>query len=309
MPHYPKSITQTLEDRESQRRNSDFAATNGLEVIRKSLGLSASSPRIPPCRSKAPILFAIDLENMSSRRQRRSANYQLGVAIFDPQQPNRAISTYNFVGGSTEYFAKAGWRFLFGQSFRVEKHLVAEYVKSLYPESRDIILVAHNLSSELRGLNSLGIPLQFKCGLDTQSVARELFPALSHPPKLNYLTKLLDIPTHFRHCAGNDAHVELVALLALACCQHKPGVNPKTWKNISLAVQNMRDSIAKTYPPVMVYQDELKKLEKKREHCRHMKVKWEENAAERLRLRATKKRPSFNWSEEMYHLDSLFDAK
>ena len=253
LPHAARGSKRSKKKKARTTTKSEFAASNnGLEVIRNALGLSDAPSKESPRRPTPPILFSVDLENLSSNLQRKSASYELGIAIFDPQKPKRAISTYNFVGGSTGYFSYRAPRFLFGQSFRVEKNLIGEFVKSLYPESREAVLVAHNLHSELLGLDALGISLPFAGGLDTEIIAAEVYPDLSHAPSLKNLAKRLDIPIRFSHCAGNDAHVTLVALLGLACVHPECAPSAVHWKNISSAVCKLKASIAEVTVPLIV---------------------------------------------------------
>jgi hypothetical protein len=155
-----------------------MASKNGLAVVRNALGLSNAPPKESPCRPRPPTMFSIDLERRLNKRQRKSTNYKLGVAIFDPQQPKMAVSTYSFVSGSSAYFSSKAPRFMFGQNFRVEKNVVGEFVKSLYPGSREAVLVAHDLRSEWLGLESLGISLPFAGGLDTGNDGERSLPSL-----------------------------------------------------------------------------------------------------------------------------------
>ena len=79
---------------------------NGFEIIQQVLGLSDPRESSPTSgyTTKNALLVAIDFENLSNSKQ--AHNYEVGLAVFDPQKPD-IIQTYDFVIGSPEYYAKA----------------------------------------------------------------------------------------------------------------------------------------------------------------------------------------------------------
>jgi hypothetical protein len=285
------------------------ARKNGLDIIPKLLSLFDDSLERSPDQSDGPVLVAIDAENMSNKRQHTlcSADCQVGVAICDPKQSSRMIKTYNFVSGSAEYCSKVMPRFLFGKSVQIEKNDIGKHINSIYPESRDVILVGHSLHTELLMLEALHISLPFTCGVDTQWIAKEAIPELIHPPSLSYLGNMLSIPMNFLHCAGNDAHFTLVALLGLACFRSDPESNSESWRKVSSSFQELKVSIAKIKLPIGMDRKDVKKNMELRERRR---LANERNQESKHAFRMAEKQTSevFDWSSMLNELSSLYNA-
>jgi hypothetical protein len=240
---------------------------------------------------------------MSSKKKLRNANnFQVGLAIFDPH--SETISTHNFVSGSIEYYSKVAPRFLFGTSVHIEKRDTGKYIKSIYPESRDAILIGHSLHHELQMLEALRISLPYTCGLDTQFIGLEVFPELTHPPSLSWLGNALGIPMNFRHCAGNDAHFTLVALLGLACFHSGPGSNSQSWHRLSSSFQKLKASmsIVRITLPVGSSRKDLKKKEKVKKEGR-LENERSREPKRALRMAAKQTAAGHDWSEMLHETD------
>jgi hypothetical protein len=299
----PQSLIHTSQvTRKAKQSNSTGAILSiknyGLEVILNALGLSECSLGQSIHQPTGPVLVAIDAENMSNKSQLRSANCQVGLAIFDPHC--EAISTYNFVSGSIEYYSKVAPRFLFGESVHTEKSDIGKHVKSIYPESRDTILIGHSLHGELQVLKALHISLPFTCGVDTQRIALEVIPELTHPPSLSWLGNALGVPTNFRHCAGNDAHFTLVALLGLAC--FRPRSNSQSWHKLSSSFQKLRASIVDITLPVGSCREDMKKKEERRK-CRRLENERNRELKRARRTAAKEAVAGHDWSAMLQETD------
>jgi hypothetical protein len=278
-----------------------------LEVIRRALGISNPSLEDSLCWSKDPVLIAIDTENMSNEKQLKLSNtdFQFGIAIFNPQQPNRMISTYNFVGGSAEYYSKVAPRFLFGKSVHIKKNDIGVHVKSIFPESRDAILIGHSLQTELLVLESLSISLPFTCGVDTQCIAKEVMPNLMHPLSLSYLGKILGIPMRFLHCVGNDAHFTLMALLGLACLNY----NPESDSAVSLHKNSLFQTLKASISDIKLSVRADLKDPKKQTMCRqHTRLENERNreAIRASRIAEKQALEEHDWSTILDDINSIY---
>jgi len=183
-------------------------------------------------------------------------------------------------------------------------------VKSILPESRDTILVGHAIYTELRLLEMLRIPLTFKCIVDTQGMAQEVFPELEHSPSLKALEKILGIPVNYNHCAGNDAHVTLVVALGLACLHPDPGSNSESWHEFCSLFEKLKDYIAKSLPLVAVPRVKGCRKANWKECKRMRRFEIAGSPEDRKAFRAAKKpKPDgFDGSEVLHDLDSLYDV-
>ncbi|KAK6521591.1 hypothetical protein TWF506_001803 [Arthrobotrys conoides] len=191
----------------------------------------------PPSQSplyedvKDAVFVAIDCENASEFMKCNSlenANSQIGLAILDtrdlpgPDSSIVNISTYNFATGTSKYGKRVSTRFLFGKSYNLctQKEQLAEQIKNIIPESRNIILVGHAIRQDLMALSSLDAGFLEYRFFDTQTIARSVLPVINKNMKANEslhnLLKYFNCPFDRLHCAGNDANFTLRLLLLLA---------------------------------------------------------------------------------------------
>lgn len=124
------------------------------------------------------------------------------------------MSTYCFVNGYQKYSEKVAKRFLFGEAVVINETEILKNIESSIPKSRKLVLVGHEIQSDLRVLRHLGFDESSVIGIiDTQKIACEV---LSTEPRTlgNFLTEF-EYPSRNLHCAGNDAHFTLRLLLLL----------------------------------------------------------------------------------------------
>jgi hypothetical protein len=201
----PQSLIHTSQvTRKAKQSNSTGAILSiknyGLEVILNALGLSECSLGQSIHQPTGPVLIAIDAENMSNKSQLRSANCQVGLAIFDP----------------------------------------------------------------------------------------------------HWLGNALGVPTNFRHCAGNDAHFTLVALLGLAC--FRPRSNSQSWHKLSSSFQKLRASIVDITLPVGSCREDMKKKEERRK-CRRLENERNRELKRALRTAAKEAVAGHDWSAMLQETD------
>ena len=155
---------------------------------------------------------------------------EFGIAKLDTKML-RADATSSSVKDATRCsnFANAGRRhrkFAFGASTKVSPELLVRAVQDELtgelnrgaPGFLPIVLVGHSIKCDIDIMESLGTTLR-QCPrvvgvLDTYMLALEV---LGRGLSLRNLLEELNIPyeLHALHCAGNDAHYALQALLAL----------------------------------------------------------------------------------------------
>lgn len=111
---------------------------------------------------------------------------------------------------------------------------ILDTIRSLREKHKnsDIVLVGHSIHNEIRILASLDIEVEDLpiCGiLDTADISLEI---LGRSYSLGHLLAVLDIPScpEAFHCAGNDAHFTLQALLGLMSLQDE---NDGRWDHIT----------------------------------------------------------------------------
>jgi hypothetical protein len=189
----------------------------------------------PDIRSKpsdySDIVFvSVDFENLEGIRSHahctglyRRGHAQVGVSILDTKDlsvsipPQKAIKTFNFViGGSSSTHRRVGRKFLFGETQRIRLPEIVSSLEQLLDRDRNLVFVGHRMEGDQTLLKFLGFDLETSVVgvLDTEDLAQHAFGG----PKLRLrrlLTKL-NCPFGNPHCAGNDAHFALRALLLLA---------------------------------------------------------------------------------------------
>ncbi|GES66638.1 polynucleotidyl transferase [Aspergillus terreus] len=215
---------------------------NGLQVVLSALG--ASDDAVPDNLYDA-IIVAIDFEGTQHILANKSLNrgVQVGLAILDTRDltylsitAQHCISTYNFAAGPATCNKKAERQFLFGTTVHITLEDMRAAIEACMPQYRNIILVGHDINNELIALRNLHFDFeQFPMDvIDTQWVAKEVggFPSL----QLRRVLQELDCPYERLHCAGNDAHFTLRALLLLAaraCAGNEKEEHIRLWEDIA----------------------------------------------------------------------------
>lgn len=183
-----------------------------------------------------PVLAAIDFENVQYFHQKppQLGNTQFGVAVLDLKEvegltePNMAITTYNYVVGSPEYYQGAQTKFLLGKPQLIESNKMLDHISSCIPQNRKIVLVAHALSNEMSILRSLGFDFRahgIVSSIDTALISSQflynrLFPR-TNTPSLARLLIALGCRYTWLHNGSNDANfiVRALLLLGMECCK------------------------------------------------------------------------------------------
>ncbi|KAF3911194.1 hypothetical protein AA313_de0209905 [Arthrobotrys entomopaga] len=214
-------------------------AKDSVQNLLAVLGLTRCSSN----ESYDTILIAMDFENVHQIIKHDSledVDSQIGFAILDTKNlldsHSPPISTYSFTTGTLKYRQRASQQFLFGRSVGIKKEYLVERIESLFPRSRNIVLIGHDTYLDLQALYRLNPGLQTHSSiigiLDTQQIAQSLLLlkrddsnfALGDllPLKkgntnfaLEDLLRYFNCPYNKLHCAGNDAHFTLKLLLIL----------------------------------------------------------------------------------------------
>jgi hypothetical protein len=150
------------------------------------------------------------------------SNCQAGLAILDTKEIgsvplDKLVKTYNFATGTRSYVEKARKEFTFGDSTTaVTVSELSSSIQVLIPPFHNVIFVGHGMFNDLQVLRGLGIrfPTCLSAILDTLHIAREVFGYCVG--SLGKLLRKVGCPHQGLHCAGNDAHFTLKALLLLA---------------------------------------------------------------------------------------------
>ena len=183
------------------------------------------------------MFVSLDFEGMISKW----GITEIGIAkipshqILLPEQ-DTGITCFNFALAKHK-----NRKFLFGNTTRLSSEIVEKTIVDFFSDlirqdhQHEIILVSHGIHNEIRIMDDLGISLEALpiTGLiDTCYLAVDV---LGFSGSLEHLLTVLRIPARLDllHCAGNDAHYTLQALLALLDCQY----NDKSGRLGSLARQ------------------------------------------------------------------------
>ena len=269
-----------------QKQTIPAITTNGLELLGQIFGLR-SEPSHPDLEDV--VLVAIDFEYFQNIKEDLSLNLecQAGLAILDTRNildPEPVISTQNFATGQHQYCARASKMFHFGKSITTRQQDMLENINSLIPQSRNIILVGHNILQDLRALKALGFDFEvFPVGvLDTELLVREVIPFWtgtlgeldipllvrkvipSWTGTLGELLTELNCPYGSLHSAGNDAHFTLRALILLAVRDCKTRTDAEYEERLDVLERIAYASIPACVDPAVVI-ERKKKLSKKRE--------------------------------------------
>ncbi|KAL2213990.1 hypothetical protein CC79DRAFT_1362770 [Sarocladium strictum] len=199
-----------------------MATENSAHLLHAILGLGSTGP----ASAHDAVTISIDFENiegLATPATNKPPSGQMGLAILDTRDlyassgdDNDIIASHNFAFGPPEYLATAQKRFIFGDTSVVKQENLAMSLQSLVPVSRNIALVAHGVSNELRALKLLHIDMSLFVGyFDTNKLPRFILP---HSPNhsLKSLLCKLRIPYCNLHSAGNDARFTMLCLLRLA---------------------------------------------------------------------------------------------
>lgn len=191
---------------------------NNLQALLWVLGLSTPLPR---CES---VLVGIDFENISNIKDDPvGRDYQVGLAVLDLKHlassatpPQKLISTYNFVTGSSKYCQKAKRKYLFGETLIVSHANMLANIQNCIPQKQYVYFVGHDIRHDLHALYKLKFKFEGSVFgvFDTMKIAGEVLPYFS----LSLLELLLELGCPFDrlHNGGNDANFTLRALLLLA---------------------------------------------------------------------------------------------
>lgn len=142
----------------------------------------------------------------------------LESALLNPasRDHSQMIMSHQFSVMNSRYSRRASNRFLFGTSQPTTIEELKSKVEALIDADRDIVLVSHGTSSDLKIIHQLNINLANRSLyiIDTNKAAQ--FPLqLYYRYGLEKLLDALQIPFASLHAAGNDARFCLQALLML----------------------------------------------------------------------------------------------
>lgn len=203
---------------------------HGMRTLHTVLGLQSSSstatdtvPSPPtPLPFQDTVLIAIDFENIDGIKYRSSdaLKCQVGLAVLDTKELSctaldKAITTHSFVVGPSQYVTNTQHKFMFGKVSEITFSEIRERIESCIPRHRNIVVVGHGMGGDLSALQALEVPLSASTiVLDTLNIAKIClgWGQLS----LRNLLSALGCPFDRLHCAGNDAHFTLRALLLIA---------------------------------------------------------------------------------------------
>ena len=172
------------------------------------------------------VFVSIDFEGNPEER----GVSEFGVAKLDTRSCDPTIESANF---RLKDMYK-GHKYMHGETTRIKPTQLSETIINELtvkndpddkntPRNRRIVLVGHGLKSDLRIMEALNLHIEelpMVIGLfDTLALASDI---LGCTPSLEKLLAALRIPTRERlfHCAGNDAHYAMQALLALIQTRH-----------------------------------------------------------------------------------------
>lgn len=202
-----------------------LAETDRLDLLHRILGLQSGQLS----RDHDDIVFvAIDCESNSrlGKDTPSSEDFQMGLAILDTRDVYSArlqdlISMHNFALGSPAYKAIASDEFLFGESMAITHSQVRQKLESTIPQARNVVLVGHAIENEIGMLKHFGTRIENYgfAVFDTSKIGAKVFPHTRPRIRLGTLLVKLKcklVRAHRVHCAGNDAHFTLRALLLLA---------------------------------------------------------------------------------------------
>ena len=186
---------------------------------------------------KGVLFLAIDIEGTICHPALPQA-LQLGISILDTRHLQTFISrhlhdarnsdddgetdlqsilqTYNLCDGSPSYCQRARRNLLFGEAEDLAAEEMNAKIQTLIA-GRDVILVVHGGTNDLRFLDRLKISIQPLFTLDTQKAAQNPLQLFKRPSLESFLTTF-EIPfiDHSLHTGGNDANYTLRSLLMIA---------------------------------------------------------------------------------------------
>ncbi|KAK6498987.1 hypothetical protein TWF481_011558 [Arthrobotrys musiformis] len=243
------------------------------------------------------MLVAVDFENPQQIIEHDSlenVNSQIGFAILDTRDLFTSsienISTYNFATGNSKYCERAFRQFLFGESINEGKKSMLKKIQRIIPESRNITLVGHDITWDLRALSSLNSGFQ-KCRfLDTQRIAGQILPLTDQSKRysLHHLLTRFDCPFDKLHCAGNDANFTLRLLLLLAIHSVKNERLSTCQEEIVTKLQNIAS--APLPPPKLCPHDIASAQKQKRDELKRQARVQEQERIKRVRAEKAKEK-------------------
>ena len=265
---------------------------NNLQLSQESLGLKPSKS---PVLDK-PVFIAIDLEYLSNFKQDSSQNLnsQVGVAILDSRSlisspPQTAISTYNFVTGSTSYCAATAKKYLFDKTITIHQRDILFNLESFIPRTRNIILVGHDIRNDLQVLQLLDFDLHTSIGgiLDLGKIASKLLPNIRIT--LSSILTELRCPFQNLHTAGNDAYFTLRALLLLAIRDYPEKEVDRNCQEILSALKVITNvsTPRKSNPQLKNIKKKQRRFQKNR---KHQSKSWDIETQEQIRAERAARR-------------------
>jgi hypothetical protein len=188
----------------------------GAQAI-KSLGTAMAGNK-PVTEYSSIVFLSLDFEG----NRHRSKISEIGMAKLDSRQ----LLSANGSGITSLNFALAKHRnrkFMFGNTTRLYPQIMGKTLVELFRElnhedsQREIILVSHGTTSEIRVLDEIGVPLETLPVTGIINTCCLAGDALGSSGTLWSLITTLRFPARrdLLHCAGNDAHYALQVLLAL----------------------------------------------------------------------------------------------
>lgn len=190
----------------------------------KSLGAALSGDK--SITGQANVVF-VSLDFEGDPLQPKRGMIELGIAKLGSHQlfseSDLGITSFNFALKTRRHR-----KFLFGNSTRLSLELLGRTIVEFFSElnhedpQREIIFVSHGTTNEIRILDDIGVSLEalpITGIVDMYYLARHI---LGLSCSLECLLTMLRIPARLDllHCAGNDAHYTLQALLALLQTQY-----------------------------------------------------------------------------------------
>ncbi|EME43150.1 hypothetical protein DOTSEDRAFT_72506 [Dothistroma septosporum NZE10] len=197
------------------------------DAMIKTLVHRLSSDRTTLSAAPDVVFVCIDLEG-----DMRCGINELGVATLDTRdlfKAERSTSQCSIETMNYRTFKKSNRKFMHGDTTDLSADLLKSTIldsliirDGLKPgQKRDTILIGHSVRSELASFEGLGIALEdlpTKSVLDTYKFCQL---TLGHSGTLHKILEHLHVPHEktLLHCAGNDAHHTLKALVAVLAIQ------------------------------------------------------------------------------------------
>ncbi|SMR51221.1 unnamed protein product [Zymoseptoria tritici ST99CH_1E4] len=203
MAAFAKLLTKLLE-RAAHRTYSDRGQQAGSSLTHSMTSIGVPPPEV--------VFLAIDFEGEVHIR----GITEFGLARLDPQNLQSGIQCMDFALSSK----RSRGKFLFGEYVRIDSFQLPNVIRDELTDDkrRKIVLVGHSISSELRTMRVLGVPIEafenVVGTIDTCLLSRDSQrKGFSLQGLLDHLQ--IGYEDNTFHCAGNDACYTMQAFLAL----------------------------------------------------------------------------------------------